>query len=140
MLHLEDFAPGDAFDLGRWTFSQDEIVEFGLWCDPLDLHTDPEAAAAGPFGGLIASGRHSCVAFARLLWDGLLSGTATLGPVGADEVRWRTPVRPGDTLTARATVAEVLADGVVVLEGELLNEAGEVSTTLRLRERVAARA
>jgi len=139
LLHFEDFTPGREFDLGTRTVSEHEIVEFGRAWDPLDLHVDPVAALDGPYGGLIASGRHSCVIFQRLLHDSVLARAASHGMVGADEVRWLVPVRPGDTLTGRARVVETVADGdggVVVLDGELVNQNGEVSTVLRVRERI----
>ena len=142
LLHFDDFVAGREFDLGARTVSEAEIIEFGLAWDPLDLHVDPVAAAEGPYGGLIASGRHSCVIFQRLLHDSVLAHAASLGMTGADEVRWLVPVRPGDTLTGRARVVEAVPDtdgGVVVLDGELVNQDGEVSTALRVRERVGRR-
>jgi acyl dehydratase len=142
LLHFEDFVPGREFDLGARTVSEEEIIEFGRAWDPLDLHVDPVAAMDGPYGGLIASGRHSCVIFQRLLHDSVLTRAASRAMVGADEVRWLVPVRPGDTLTGRARVVETVPDedgGVVVLDGELVNQGGEVSTVLRIRERIARR-
>ena len=32
------------------------LIAFGLANDPQPMHTDPEAAKSGPFGGLVASG------------------------------------------------------------------------------------
>jgi acyl dehydratase len=40
----------------------------------------------------------------RMLVDEFLSGTASLGAKGVDELRWRRPVRPGDTLSLRLEV------------------------------------
>jgi acyl dehydratase len=142
LLHLEDFVDGREFDLGSRRISEEEIVAFGRAWDPLYLHVDPVAALEGPYGGLIASGRHSCVVFQRLLHDSVLVRAAAGGMAGADEVRWLVPVRPGDTLAGRARVVETVADtngGVVVLDGELVNQHGEVSTVLRVRERIEKR-
>ena len=43
----------------------------------------------------------------RLLVENYLSAESSLGSAGLDELRWPHPVRPGDTLRVRATVAEV---------------------------------
>ena len=67
---------------------------------------DPGAAACGPFGGLVASGWHTAALVMRQLVDHYLSAEASLGSPGLDEMRWPDPVRPGDTLRVRATVAE----------------------------------
>ncbi len=59
------------------------------------------------FGGLIASGWHTCSITMRLLVDGLLSHSSSLGSPGIEQIRWVKPVRPGDTLHAVLTVQEV---------------------------------
>jgi acyl dehydratase len=82
------------------------IIAFAKEFDPQPIHVDPAAAAAGPFGGLIASGWHTAALVMRLIVDNYLSAEASLGGAGADELRWPYPVRPGDTLRVRATVVE----------------------------------
>ncbi len=42
----------------------------------------------------------------RLFVDHYLSGIASLGSPGVDELRWKKPVRPGDILSLRVTVME----------------------------------
>src|SRR5690348_18258349 len=42
----------------------------------------------------------------RVLVENYLSAESSLGSPGLDEIRWPSPVRPGDTLRARATVTE----------------------------------
>lgn len=106
LLCFEDFRVGQVFELGRYTMTQSEIIEFGERWMPQSFHTDPQAAAAGPFGGLIASGWHTTCVFMRLYYDGLLSRCASLGSPGVRELSWLHPVRPGDVLCARATVIE----------------------------------
>ena len=54
--HFEDYPPGGVFEFGEILVRQEDIVEFARRFDPQEIHTDPEKAAAGPFGGLIASG------------------------------------------------------------------------------------
>jgi acyl dehydratase len=104
--YFEDYAPGTTYDCGSVGIDQASIIAFAKEFDPQPFHVDPVAAAAGPFGGLIASGWHTAVLVMRLLVEQYLSEEASLGSAGLDELRWPHPVRPGDTLRARATVTE----------------------------------
>ena len=104
--YFEDYALGTTYDCGSVSIDQASIIAFAKEFDPQPFHVDPAAAAAGPFGGLIASGWHTAVLVMRLLVEQYLSEEASLGSAGLDELRWPHPVRPGDTLRARATVIE----------------------------------
>jgi acyl dehydratase len=104
--YLDDYAPGVTYECGSVSIDQSDIISFAKEFDPQPFHTDPEAAARGPYGGLIASGWHTAALVMRLLVDNYLSAEASLGGPGADEIRWPYPVRPGDTLRVRATVLE----------------------------------
>ncbi|WAL69610.1 MaoC family dehydratase [Amycolatopsis cynarae] len=104
--YFEDYAPGTTHDCGSVKFTEAEIVEFAAKYDPQPFHVDAEAAAAGPFGGLIASGWHTASLMMRLLTENYLSPVSSLGSPGIDELRWVKPVRPGDVLRARVTVLE----------------------------------
>lgn len=70
------------------------------------MHIDPQAAARGPFKGLIASGWHTISLMTRLFVDHYLSTVASLASPGVDEVRWFKPVRPDDQLRSRICVLE----------------------------------
>jgi acyl dehydratase len=98
MMFWEDFEVGGRFEMGRHTFSEEEILEFGRRFDPQAFHTDPEAAKRGFFGGVIASGFHTCAIAMRIMVDSYLARAASLGAPGLENVRWPKPVRPGDTL------------------------------------------
>ena len=104
--YFEDYVPGATYELGSVSVDQASIIAFGKEFDPQPFHVDPVAAAAGPFGGLIASGWHTSALVMRLLVANYLSPESSLGSAGIDELRWPHPVRPGDTLRVRATVAE----------------------------------
>ena len=104
--YFEDYAPGATYECGSVSVDQAGIVAFAREFDPQPFHVDPAVAADGPFGGLIASGWHTAALVMRLLVDNYLSADASLGSAGLDEIRWPHPVRPGDTLRARATVVE----------------------------------
>ena len=104
--YFEDYALGTTYDCGSVGIDQASIITFAKEFDPQPFHVNPVAAAAGPFGGLIASGWHTAVLVMRLLVEQYLSEEASLGSAGLDELRWPHPVRPGDTFRARATVIE----------------------------------
>jgi acyl dehydratase len=104
--YFDDYVPGATHDCGSVAVSEAEIISFAKQFDPQPFHVDPETAARGPFGGLIASGWHTAVLVMRQLVDHYLSEEASLGSPGLDEMRWPYPVRPGDTLRVRATVLE----------------------------------
>jgi acyl dehydratase len=57
--YFEDYLPGAVYEYGYLTVTEAEILEFAARFDPQPIHTDPGFAAAGPFGGLIASGWHT---------------------------------------------------------------------------------
>jgi len=104
--YFEDYAPGMTRDCGSVSVDQAEIISFAKQFDPQPFHVDPVAAAAGPFGGLIASGWHTAGLVMRLIVDHYVAAESSLGSAGLDELRWPHPVRPGDTLRVRLTVVE----------------------------------
>ncbi len=125
---FEDFAPGQIYRLGTYEMTADEIVEFAQRFDPQPFHVDETAAAASPFGGLIASGWHTASVFMRLYVDTVLTGSTSMGSPGIEQLRWRAPVRPGDILTGAFIVESVQpssrrADrGTVFFRGEMTNQ------------------
>jgi acyl dehydratase len=132
----EDFRVGDQADLGRHTFTDEEIVAFGRQFDPQPFHIDPEKARQGVFGGLIASGWHTCAVAMRLLCESTINKSASLGSPGIENIRWLKPVRPGDTLAYRRIVVESRASmtrkgvGLVKHRFEALNQHGELVLTM----------
>ncbi len=104
--YFEDYVLGTTHECGSVTVDEAGIVAFAKEFDPQPFHVDPAAAAAGPYRGLIASGWHTAALVMRLLVQNYLSAQASLGSPGLDEIRWPSPVRPGDTLRVRATVVQ----------------------------------
>jgi acyl dehydratase len=104
--YFEDYLPGAIHEFGSVIIEEAEIIEFARRFDPQPFHIDPEAARQSAFGGLIASGWYTASLTMRLLVDHYVSKVASLGSPGVDEVRWRKPVRPGDTLSIRVTILE----------------------------------
>ena len=135
--YFEDYVEGARFEYGEISLSAEEIIEFARRFDPQPIHIDPEAAARGPFGGLIASGWHTAGVMMRLLADHYISHVAGMASPGVDEIRWLMPVRPGDTLFIRVTVLETKRSrskpdrGMVRTLVEVLNQNREVVMTLK---------
>ncbi len=134
--YLEDYVEGDVHAFGPIVITEDEIVRFGREFDPQLFHTDPDGAKETVYGGLIASGWHTCSIFMRLFVDHYLAGRASLGSPGVDELRWLKPVRPGDELSLRVTVHRVKPSrskpdrGVLFSFCEMLNQREEVVATM----------
>ena len=134
--YLEDATAGDVLDLGSRTVTEAEILAFARDFDPQPFHIDPEAAAQSIFGGIIASGWHTCALTMRLMVDSFLSRAASLGSPGVEQIRWLRPVRPDDTLSARIVVLDVRASqskpdrGSVRMRTEVTNQAGELVMTM----------
>jgi len=134
--YFEDFVVGAVFEFGSVTVTEPEIIDFARKFDPQAMHTDPEAAAMGPTGGLIASGWHTIAMMMRMYADHYLPENGLPAP-GVDEVRWTRPVRPGDTLRMRVTIEEARVSqskpdrGVIRPFAEVLNQRGEVVLTVR---------
>lgn len=131
MLHFEDFVAGSVSESGALLVSQDDILAFARRFDAQDFHTDPEAAKASFVGTLIASGWHSCALLMRLAAEAFFLDTTSMGSPGVEEVKWLRPVRPGDRLGLRWTIAETKESrsrpemGLVKFRFELLNQRGE---------------
>ena len=100
-----DYQPGSSFEFGHVSLSEAEIVDFASAYDPQRIHTDPEWARTGPFGGLIASGAHTIAVSMRLYVVHYVSQVASLASPGLDELRWPRPVPPDDQLRIRVSVA-----------------------------------
>ena len=103
---FEDYQKDTVIEMGPVYVEEDELIEFALRYDPQPMHIDPEAAKAGPYKGLIASGWQTCALVMGELVKNYFSPTSSLGSPGIDELQWLKPVRPGDRLTVRATILE----------------------------------
>jgi len=106
-MKFAQFHVGQVIEAGPYTITEAEILKFASAYDPQWFHTDPEAAREGPFGGLIASGWHTCGIAMRLVAEHVLRDSESFASPGVSDVRWPHPVRPGDVLSLRLTVNEV---------------------------------
>ncbi|MCX7168844.1 MAG: MaoC family dehydratase, partial [Proteobacteria bacterium] len=143
--YFEDYSPGAVYESGTITVSAEEIIDFGQQFDPQDFHTDLDAAAKSRFGGLIASGWHTCSMMMRLFCDHHLSKNASLSSPGVDVLRWLAPVRPGDNLQLRVTVVEVRRSvskpdrGLIKSGIEVLNQKREGVMTMTAMNLITCR-
>jgi acyl dehydratase len=134
--YWEDFKVGDTLSMGSFSLSEADIIDFARRYDPQPFHIDKAAAEKSFYGGLIASGWHTCSAVMRLMCDSYLLASASLGSPGIDELRWLRPVRPGDVLTARRTILESCASsskpemGIVKSKWEIFNQRDEYVMTM----------
>ncbi len=106
-MKFADFHAGQVIEAGPYRVTEDEVLRFARDYDPQWFHTDPAAAAEGPFRGLIASGWHTCAMAMRLVADAALHGSESYASPGIAYVKWPHPVRPGDTLRLTADVLDV---------------------------------
>ncbi len=102
--YFEAIGAGETHDLGTYTADREELIAFARRYDPQPIHIDPDAAARTMFDGLIASGWHTAGSCMGLLAEGFLNDTASVGSFGLEELRWRTPVRPGDTISVAVEI------------------------------------
>jgi len=130
-MKFADFHPGQLIEAGPYVLEEAELLAFARAYDPQWFHTDPAASAEGRFGGLIASGWHTCCIAMRLVVDAALKGSESFASPGLAHVKWPHPVRPGDALRLRATVIETRRSasqptlGILRWRWQLFNAAGK---------------
>ena len=144
--YFEDFQTGQELPLSPHTVTRAEIVAFAAEYDPQPFHLDESAGADTLLGGLAASGWHTCALFMRMMYDGWLSESASMGSPGVDTLKWMRPVRPGDTLSGRSVVLETQASksrpdrGFVRVRHEIVDARGELIMVLENPIMVSRRA
>jgi len=135
--YFEDYVSGSVHEFGMITIQEEAIIAFGKQFDPQIFHTDPDRAKSTIYGGLIASGWHTASLMMRECVRYYLPRAASLGSPGIDELRWNLPVRPGDTLTIRATVLRATRShskpdrGIVQSLFEVLNQKRDVVMSVK---------
>ncbi|MSQ59924.1 MAG: MaoC family dehydratase [Betaproteobacteria bacterium] len=134
--YFEDFKAGDVIAMGARTLEKHEIIAFARQFDPQPFHIDEEAAKESVFGGIVASGWHTCALVMRMMCDSHLNECASLGSPGLDNIRWLKPVRPGDTIHARRVILETRVSqskpgtGIIKSRWEVINQLGELVMTM----------
>lgn len=141
-IYVEAIRPGSTFDLGKYRIDERAIIDFAHQWDPQAFHTDPVAAGAGTFGGVISSGIHSLAILHRLSVLAVQQHWAVIAGVELRSVKFLAPVRPGDTLHGSLHIDSVTLDqrrgrGLVSKTAQLTSAGTEV---LRLVSDVLVRA
>jgi acyl dehydratase len=131
-LTFEDFPIGHFGTFGPRHVTREEMLAFAAEFDPQPMHLDEEAASRSMLKGLSASGWHLCSIMMRMIFDGYIGRTASLGAPGVNEVRWLAPLRPEDDLTLDVEVVEARLSrsrpetGLVTFKAVARNAAGQV--------------
>lgn len=140
---VEDLHIGQTASFSKTITEADIVLFAGVSGDNNAVHVNEEFAATTPFGGRIAHGFLTASVISAAVANRLPGpGTVYLG----QQMRFKAPVRPGDTVHASVTVkaidtakARVTLEtvcrvrGTVVIEGEAL-----VMTTSSMRRAAAA--
>ena len=134
--YLEDLAVGMTASLTK-TITLEDIIKFSeVSTDVNPVHLDPAYAATTPFKGVIAHGMLSAGLISAVMANQLPGpGTVYL----AQSLKFKVPVRPGDEVTATATIKEidsrrkrVLLDTVCTVRGKAVIE-GEATVMFPTR-------
>ena len=128
--HIDQLQPGMSASIAKTVTEADIILFAGISTDVNPAHLDEEYAKGTMFGGRIAHGMLSA-GFISAVLANKLPGPGTI--YLSQTLKFKAPVRPGDTVTATVTVKEVnvaknrvtldtvcTVAGKVVIEGESL--------------------
>lgn len=130
-LTFEDFKPGHFGTFGPRRVTRDEIIAYAREYDPQPMHLDEEAAKASMLKGLAGSGWHMGSWMMRMIYDGFLHKTASLGSPGVSEMKWLMPFRPDEDLTLDVEVLEARVSqsrpstGIVTFKCSTRNSKGQ---------------
>src|ERR1700742_1118372 len=130
-LTFEDFPPGHFGQFGPRRVTREEMLAFAAEFDPQPMHLDEEAASRSMLKGLSGSGWHLCSIMMRMMFDGYIGRTASMGSPGVNELRWLAPLRPDDDLMLGVDVAEARVSksrpetGIVTFKCSVRNAAGQ---------------
>ena len=128
--HIDQLQPGMSASIAKTVTEADIILFAGISTDVNPAHIDEEYSKGTMFGGRIAHGMLSA-GFISAVLANKLPGPGTI--YLSQTLKFKAPVRPGDTVTATVTVKEVnvaknrvtldtvcTGAGKVVIEGESL--------------------
>lgn len=141
---IEDMAIGMSAETTKTITDADIVLFAGVSTDFNAMHMDEEYARTTPFGGRIAHGMLSASLLSAVLGNQLPGpGVVYL----SQSLRFRAPVRIGDTVHARVTVKEVIAEKsrvvldtvCTVLDKVVIDGEAMVMTTSRRKREEAAK-
>ena len=137
MLYFEDLNIGQKILIGPISVTEVEIIEFAKKFDPQPFHIDAKKAKDSLFGGLCASGWHTCSLYMRMLYDGLLINLASLGSPGMNEIRWLKPLFPNETIKGELHIISKTPSkskpfiGSIIIDSKVFNSKKELIMTMQ---------
>lgn len=148
MLYYEDLKIGTVTRSPlTYEVTREEVLDFAGKYDPQPFHLDDEAAAKTHFGRLSASGWHTAAMAMRMMVEGWQTAepSASLGSPGVDELRWKKPVYPGDTLRVESKLISKRRMksrpnmGLMKSEQTVYNQDGDIVMTMISNGLIAVR-
>ncbi|MGN6548717.1 MAG: MaoC family dehydratase [Pararhizobium sp.] len=146
--YFDDLAVGERWQGRDIHVTEEEIVRFARAYDPQPMHADPDAAADGRFGGVIASGWNVAALVMRDNVDTSPTGSAPMLGMEVERLRWLRPVRAGDVLRAQREITGLRLSrskpdrGIVRMKTDVTNQEGDqvmtFSVVMQLPVRPAA--
>jgi len=130
--YFEDFRIGDKFVTPSKTITEGAItVMIGLAGFTIPLFNDEEYAKKTPFGGRIAPGRLTLFVMGGLEEQTGIYDETVIALVGLDNVRFKGPLRAGDTIHVESEVIDLKETshperGIMVHKSQCKNQRGEV--------------
>jgi acyl dehydratase len=128
--YLEDLHAGQTYVSPQHALTDEQIVAFAREFDPQPFHTDPDAAKASFFGGLVASGWHTAALTMRLMTESGMDLAGGIIGAGVEGLRWPSPLRAGEAVAVRVTILAVRpsqsrpAIGIVTFKVETVRSDG----------------
>ena len=104
---IEDIAPGMSAEIAKTITDADIVMFAGVSMDTNAVHMDEEFGRTTMFGGRIAHGMLTASLLSSVLGN-RLPGPGVI--YMSQSLRFRAPVRPGDTVHAKVIVKEVIAE------------------------------
>jgi len=144
-MYFEDFKIGDRFKTHGKTISEGAITMMvGLGGFTIPLHVDEEFCKKTPYGTILPPGRLTLFVMGGLEEQTGIYGEEVIALLGIDKVRFKAPLRTGDTIHVEMEVIDLKETskpdrGVIVHRSKCLNQLSivlvecEVSHLIRRR-------
>ena len=132
--HAEQLVIGERTDIGTYTASLEEIIEFASQWDPQRFHVDVEVAARGFFSGIIGSGLHSMAIYQRLAVLNLFTTWDIIAGRSIHNIQFTAPLRPDEPVFGSVTIESIAFTrkdrALVTTRGELHSGEGRPIFTI----------